>query len=62
MLFYSASNVYCVDNYCHVFSAMVKHYSEFGRWPVHESAGWEMPAIGWRFPVSFFAWEVFPRA
>jgi hypothetical protein len=58
MLFYSASIVYCVDNYCHVFSVQVKYYSETGMLPVHETAHGEMPAIGWRFPFSFFAWEV----
>src|SRR5262245_16270900 len=54
MLTYLSANVHEVDNYCHVFSEKVKQYSEFGRLPVHETAGWEMPAISWRFPFLIF--------
>jgi len=54
MLFYSASNVYCVDNYCHVFLMLVKQYSQFGPLPVSEKASGKMPVDLWRFPFLIF--------
>jgi hypothetical protein len=54
LMLYSAANVHDVDNYCHVFLAMVKQYSEFGTFPVSEKAIGEMPAGVWRFPFLVF--------